>query len=77
MDRNAEVKRLNKADRHIIGAEKAISRQRAVITKLATDGKDLSEAEKQLTDLEATLSEMHRHRDEIIRTIRQIDAGEV
>jgi septal ring factor EnvC (AmiA/AmiB activator) len=77
MDREAEIRRLNKADRHIVKAETAISRQRAVVSKLTMGGHDITDAEKQLRELEAALIELHKHRDEIIRTIDQIDTGQI
>ena len=74
MDQEAEIWRLNKADRRIVKAKTAISRQRAVVSKLTIGGHDITETGKQLRELEAALIEMSKHRDEIIRAI---DTGQI
>lgn len=75
MDRNKEVENLAEADRHIITAERALSRQTAIITRLEEDGHDSSEAIKELHEFEKTITVMRMHRENIIKMIAQIDAG--
>jgi hypothetical protein len=75
MDRAREVQRLNEADTHIAKAERALTKQLALITKLKADCRDTAEAISQLADFEAILKVLREHRATIVKTIEQIDAG--
>lgn len=77
MDRNAEQRRLDEADFHIANAERNITDQRNQIEKLRSDGHDTKLAEETLKQFEATLAQMHEHRDQIIKTIADIDDGKI
>jgi molybdenum-dependent DNA-binding transcriptional regulator ModE len=75
MDRNAEVQRLAQADRHLSIAERAISHQIIEIERLREGGHPTALAEQLLETYRRTLKEMQKHRNEIIKTIEDIDAG--
>jgi hypothetical protein len=75
MNRDAEVNRLNEADNRIARAERAVSKQLALIAAMKEVGHDTNEAAKQLRDFEATLVTLREHRGLIVKMIEQIDAG--
>lgn len=75
LDRALEVVRLNQADTHIADSERRVTEQRVRLGQLRADGRATLEAERLLTNLEQMLERLHGHRDEIVRTIAQIDAG--
>ncbi|MGV7219620.1 hypothetical protein [Bradyrhizobium sp. UFLA05-112] len=75
MDRNAEVQRLAEAERHLSDAERTISHQIMDIERLRAGGHPTAVAEQLLETYRRTLKEMQEHRNEIIRTIKDIDAG--
>jgi hypothetical protein len=75
VDRRAEVRHLEMADRHIATAEKNVAAQRMQLSKLQQGGHDVELAEKSLRALEDTLETMRAHRALIIQTIEQIDRG--
>jgi hypothetical protein len=75
MDREAEVQRLNEADRHIAKAERQITEQRILVERLRTGGHDTHEAERLLKAMEETLAAEYEHRKLTVEMIDQIDAG--
>ncbi|MBR0869872.1 hypothetical protein JQ633_05855 [Bradyrhizobium tropiciagri] len=75
MNRQAEVNRLDEADRHISRGEIAVSKQLAMVERLKHDGHDTAEAVRQLSDFEAVLATMRERRSSIAKLIEQIDAG--
>ncbi len=75
MDRGAEVRRLNEADGHIAKAELAMTKQLSLLNKLTGEGRDTTEAEKQLRNFEDVLVALREHRGLIVDMIAQIDAG--
>lgn len=77
MDRQAEVVRLGRSDRHIAAAEKNVSEQRMQVEKLRQHGHDVELAEKMLKGFEASLATLREHRELIIKTIEEIDNGNV
>jgi ferritin len=75
LDRERELGRLSEADRHIVEAEAAVTKQIAEIEKLRRDGHNTFAAEELLKDFERSLEIMRAHRQEIISTIDEIDKG--
>jgi Cdc6-like AAA superfamily ATPase len=75
LDRERELQRLSEADRHIVEAEAAVTKQIAEIEKLRRDGHNTLAAEELLKNFERSLEVMHAHRQEIISTIDEIDKG--
>lgn len=70
-----EVEHLNQADTHVVNGERRVSEQRMRLEQLRADGYQTGEAEHLLVNLEQTLAQMQAHREVILRTIAQIDAG--
>ena len=75
IDRQREVEHLNKAEADIGAGEKRVTEQVMLIERLRSDGRDTREAERFLGNLERMLAEWQQHREDIIKTIRQIDAN--
>ncbi|MDP4026759.1 hypothetical protein Q8W71_29570 [Methylobacterium sp. NEAU 140] len=75
MDRRAEVQRLNAADHHIGTAERLIAEQRLRIAYLGADNPVGTDAERLLRTMQQTLTVLREHRQLIVATIEQIDAG--
>jgi hypothetical protein len=75
VDRQAEMVRLGESDRHIATAEKNVSEQRMHVEKLRQHGHDLELAEKMLRGFEASLTTLREHRELSIKTIEEIDKG--
>ena len=57
---------LGQADRHIAAAERRITEQEVRLRRMEAAGEDISEAQRLLDSLRATLAEMHVHRRIII-----------
>lgn len=75
IDRQREVEHLNKAEADIGAGEKRVTEQVMLIERLRSDERDTREAERFLGNLERMLAEWQQHREDIIKTIRQIDAN--
>jgi len=75
LDRNAELQRLAKADRHISQAERTVSHQMIEVERLREGGHSTALAAQTLEAFQRTLATMQEHRNVIIRTIEGIDAG--
>lgn len=75
MDRQREVEHLNKAEADIGAGETRVTEQVMRIERLRSGGRDTREAERFLQILKRMLAEWQQHREDIIKTIRQIDAN--
>lgn len=75
MNRQAEVERLAQSDRHIADAERNITKQQLLLNELPEDGHDTKTAEQMLRGFEDNLKTLHEHREIIVKTIAQMDAG--
>lgn len=75
MDREAELRRLEQANRHVAKAKANVDEQRDQLQRFRRDGYDVELAERGLKAFEASLATLQQHREIIIKTIGQIDRG--
>jgi hypothetical protein len=73
MDDNLLLERehLAQADRHIAEAKNRIARQKEAIERLKQDGHETDLAEKWLDILEDTLATFERHREIILKRLKE------
>ncbi len=75
MDRQAELRRLEDANRHVAEAEQNVEEQRDQLQSFRRNGYDVELAERALKAFEASLATLQERRAIIIKTIGQIDRG--
>jgi hypothetical protein len=73
MDRGMLEQRLAEAERHVALGEKHLARQREILQDLRVKGRDILEAERLLTNMEASQRLHIEGRDRIAREIADLN----
>ena len=74
-ERSEEMEHLALADSHILQAEKTVADLVAMVGVHNGRGADSTQAQESLAIARETLTQFRLHRDLIVRTIQDIDAG--
>jgi len=76
MNREQESEHMKKAERHVAEAKELVERQRGFVEELTQKGHDTEVADATLRALEGTLRAFERHRDQILRWLKDEKSSE-
>jgi predicted HicB family RNase H-like nuclease len=76
MDRKTLAEHLEEAERHVALGERHIAEQRERISKLTTDGHDVTEFKALLFQFEETQVQHVQHRDHLLSELGRLQEGE-
>lgn len=77
LNRDDEVKHLAQADYHIASVKKLIRRLEQMVEASHEGGEPSDQAIRAIDTMKRALADFYAHRDEIVKTLREIDDGKI